>query len=137
MSVWKKQSYELLVRESHLDTYGHMNNATYLSVLEEARWEFITAGGYGFDRIHKTQEGPIVLDVHLSFKKELKLREKIKIESVVLEYTGKVGRLEQKILNSEGVECAVAIFTIGFFDMKARKLILPTPDWLKAIGAAQ
>jgi acyl-CoA thioester hydrolase len=30
--------------------------------------------------------------------------------------------------------CCTAEFTIGFFDLKARKLILPTPEWLKAIG---
>ena len=46
-------SYELLIREQHLDSYGHVNNATYVSLFEEARWELITRKGYGYQHVHK------------------------------------------------------------------------------------
>ena len=35
--------YALVIREQHLDTFGHVNNAKYLEILEEARWDLITA----------------------------------------------------------------------------------------------
>ena len=28
--------FEVLIREHHLDSYGHVNNATYLALYEEA-----------------------------------------------------------------------------------------------------
>lgn len=41
----------------------------------------------------------------------------------------------QHIVDQDGNVCCEALFTIGLFDLTARKLILPTPEWLKAIGA--
>ena len=34
--------YEKTILEQHLDTFGHVNNAAYLVLYEEARWDFIT-----------------------------------------------------------------------------------------------
>ena len=42
--------YQLVIREQHLDTFGHVNNAKYLEILEEARWDLITGNGYGLMR---------------------------------------------------------------------------------------
>jgi len=131
---WNIQNYSLLIREGHLDSYGHMNNATYLAILEEARWEFITQNGWGFEKIHQTKKGPIVLEVTLSFRKEIRLRQNVQIESRVLEYPSKVGTLEQKILNEKGEECAYATFKFGFFDLNERKLLTPPEEWLRAVG---
>ena len=46
--------YETLIRESHLDTFGHVNNATYLQLYEEARWELITRNGYGLAKVRES-----------------------------------------------------------------------------------
>ena len=94
--------YELVIRESHLDTFGHVNNATYLQIFEEARWEMITKNGYGFDIVHTTQKGPIILEAHLKFLKELKLREKIKVSATLLSYEKKIGQLKQQMLKNDG-----------------------------------
>jgi thioesterase III len=134
MSTWDVQHYSVLIRESHLDSYGHVNNAMYLTLLEEARWEFITAGGYGFQEIHKQRKGPVILDIHLSFVKEIRLRENIVIESQVTEYPSKVGTLKQRMLDAQGNEYAVATMKFGFFDLEARRLLSPTPEWLRALG---
>jgi acyl-CoA thioester hydrolase len=62
--------YEVLIKEQHLDSYGHVNNATYLALYEEARWEAITQRGYGYKTVHETGLGPIVLEVNVKFLKE-------------------------------------------------------------------
>lgn len=134
MSSWDLQHYSVLIRESHLDSYGHVNNAMYLTLLEEARWEFITAGGYGFLEIHARRKGPVILDIHLSFVKEIRLRELVTIESQVIDYPSKVGTLKQRMLDSQGNEYAVATMKFGFFDLEARRLLAPSPEWLRALG---
>lgn len=127
--------YQVLIREFHLDTFGHVNNAAYLSLYEEARWDLITANGYGLKQVHERKQGPVILDVHLRFQKELRLRDLITITTQTEAYKGKICVLVQKMLNSNGEVCSEATFTFGLFDLRERKLILPTPEWLKAIGA--
>src|SRR4051812_17059272 len=102
--------YETVIREGHLDTLGHVNNAVYLDLFEEARWDLITQGGYGLEEVKKRQKGPVILEVNVKFRKELHLREKILIRTRVLEMGSKIGRLEQILLNEAGEHSAIAVF---------------------------
>ena len=127
--------YEVLIREMHLDSFGHVNNAAYVMLYEEARWDFITKSGFGLDYVLKHQVGPVILDLKVRFKRELKNRETIKITSRTVEIVSpKIMVLEQLMLKSDGKVASEASFTVGFFDMKARKLIDASPEWLKAVG---
>jgi acyl-CoA thioester hydrolase len=45
--------------------------------------------------------------------------------------------LEQKMIKFDGRIASEAVFTIGFFDMKLRKLIDASPSWLRAVGIKQ
>lgn len=61
----------MTILEGHLDTFGHVNNASYLEILEEARWDLITRNGYGLDAVRRLGIGPVVLEAHLRFVREL------------------------------------------------------------------
>lgn len=126
--------YSFLVRESHLDTFGHMNNATYLSLFEEARWEMITQKGFGLSEIKSRKLGPVILSCEVKFAREVLLREQMTITTELLDYRGKIGRLMQKMLKPNGEVACEATFTFGLFDLKERKLIDPTPEWKLAVG---
>ena len=126
--------YQILIKERDLDSFGHMNNATYLTLFEEARWDVITKRGYGLDRIHQLKIGPVLLEISLKFKHELRNRETVKITTGVLKHEGKITTLRQVMYNSKGEESCVADFVLGLFDLKARKLIEYTPEWNKALG---
>lgn len=127
--------YEVVIRENHLDSFGHVNNAVYVQLYEEARWDFITKNGHGLDVIQRDQVGPVLLDLQVRFKREIKNREQIKILSQTKEIiSSKIMILEQRMLKADGKVASEAVFTVGFFDMKARKLIDPSPEWLKAVG---
>jgi thioesterase III len=126
--------YELLIQEQHLDTFGHVNNAAYLQILEQARWDLITRNGYGLEEVHRRKVGPVVLEIQLRFRRELRNRQRVTIRSWVESYSGKTGRFQQHILDDAGAICCEAGFTVGLFDLTARKLIPPTPEWLAALG---
>lgn len=127
--------YEFQVLESHLDTFGHINNATYLTLFEQARWEMIESRGFGLARIHEVQIGPTILEINIKYKREIKNREKIIIRTQLKEIKGKLCILSQKMLNKDNKICCEFEMTCGLFDMKKRKLINPTQEWLHAIGA--
>ncbi len=126
--------YPILIKEQHLDTFCHVNNAKYLELLEEARWDFLNNHGLGLKSIQETGIGPIVLEFHIGFLKELTLRQSIVIESQMVSFEKKIGVMRQDILNEAGELCFHAKMTFGIFDLNTRKLILPPSDWLQAIG---
>ncbi|WII72913.1 acyl-CoA thioesterase [Bdellovibrio sp. 22V] len=127
-------SYKVQIKEHHVDSYGHVNNATYLSLYEEARWELITPRGYGFNDIHRLKQGPVILEVHLKFLREIRLRETINITTKLVGYKGKIGQMLQQMVKEDGTVASEALFTFGLFDMKERKLIEPTAEWKKALA---
>ena len=51
------------LRFADIDAFGHVNNAVYLTLFEEARWEFVTNRGYGLKQIQEKQQGPVILAV--------------------------------------------------------------------------
>ncbi len=126
--------YRLLILEKHLDSFGHVNNAAYLEILEEARWDLITRNGYGLDEVQRLRIGPVVLEAHLRFMRELRNRQEVTIRSWVDSYSGKIGRFAQEIRDAADEVCCEAQFTIGLFDLTARRLIRPTPEWVKGLG---
>ena len=135
--VGSVHDYPLVIREAHLDTFGHVNNATYLAILEEARWELITRNGYGLDEVVRRRIGPTILEINLKFQRELRNRQPIVIRTWMESYTGKIGKVAQQIVDAEGNLCCEALFTIGLFDLAARKLIPPTPEWIKGLGLTE
>jgi len=127
----------ILISEAHLDSFGHLNNARYFELLEQARWDLITERGFGIDTIRRTSTGPVVLEVQLRFRHELSPRERIVIRSELASYEGKVGTIRQEMIKPDGTVAAEALFTFGLFDMKRRKLIEPTPGWAYAVGLTE
>ena len=132
----KVHEYPVQILEHHLDGFGHVNNATYLELFEEARWDLITRGGFGLEQVRERQIGPVVLAVELRFNREATNRERLTIRTRTIEYKGKIGKLEQILTRPDGLASCTATFTFGLFDLKTRRLLRPTPEWLKAVGAA-
>jgi len=132
--IGEVHEYRLLILEKHLDTFGHVNNASYLEILEEARWDLITRNGYGLEEVRRLGIGPVVLEAHLRFARELHNRQAVTIRSWLESYSGRVSKFAQQILDDAGELCCDAMFTIGLFDLTARRLIRPTPEWARALG---
>lgn len=126
--------YRLPILERHLDTFGHVNNATYLELFEEARWDWITQNGYGLAQVQASRKGPTILEINIKFRRELRNRQSIEIVSWMDAYPSRVGTCLQQMLSEDGQLCCEARFAIGLFDLDERKLILPTPEWRRAVG---
>jgi acyl-CoA thioester hydrolase len=126
--------YPVTIRERHLDTFGHVNNATYLELFEEARWDIITPRGFGLKEIQERKIGPVILEVKVKFLKELSNRDQIVIRSWNSSQAGKITTMTQVMINERGEEACRAEFVFGLFDLVARKLISPTPEWKRALG---
>ncbi len=127
----------VVISEAHLDSFGHVNNARYFEVFEQARWDLITERGFGIDVIRSTRTGPTILEINIRFMRELSARETIVIRTELLSYERKIGKLRQQMVKADGNIACEAMFTIGLFDVERRRLIEPTPAWKHAVGLDQ
>jgi YbgC/YbaW family acyl-CoA thioester hydrolase len=131
-----QHTYTLTILEPHIDTFGHVNNAAYAEIFEQARWDLISNRGYGVAQVQEFKKGPVVLEMNLKFLKEIKLRESIKIVSQMISPNSKIMKMSQQMFNSKNELACDALFVFGLMDLKLRKLIEPTPEWLYAIGCS-
>ena len=128
---------EIIIKEFHLDTFGHVNNAAYLQIFEESRWEIGTRNGFGLAEVQSSRKAPIILELNLKFRRELKVREKVKITFAIPKLSRRISEVYQEILNEKGEVCTIATFQMGFFDLEKRALIPPPPEWLRAMGVGE
>ena len=67
--------YPLDIRAHHLDIFSLVNNKTYLKFYEEARWKVIASARFGLEGILSERVGPVVLDLSVRLRRELKWRQ--------------------------------------------------------------
>ena len=132
--MFNEFNYKVQIIEAHLDTFGHVNNAVYMQLYEQARWDFITSNGFGLKEVQSHKKGPVILESNITYRRELKNRETITIKSKTTDLKGKIMKITQSMIKEDGTIASEAIYTIGFMDLKERKLINPPDLWLKAIG---
>lgn len=127
--------YDLMILEKHLDAFGHVNNAIYLELYEEARWDFLTKNSYGLDKILKERLAPVIIDLKVSYKKEIKNRTKIKILTNFVDMKNPlVMILEQKMINEDEQVVSTKELTMGIMDLDKRRLVRPNDEWKRALG---
>ncbi|MBF0297099.1 MAG: acyl-CoA thioesterase [Oligoflexia bacterium] len=135
MQQFEKFKYHTKILEKHLDILGHVNNATYIQLFEEARWDFITERGFGSDEVIRRKIGPIIIETEVKYRRELKNRENILIESFVVELMDRLRfKLKQIIYTENGKVATEAVFVMGLMDLDKRKLINIMPEFMKAMG---
>ena len=123
--------YSVIVREHNLDTLGHLNNASYLQLFEEARWDFSDKGGFGLDWVLSNKQSPIVLKAEMSFRKEVLNREALLIQSEFVGFkNGLIGSFKQKMIKSNKKVASILSIDVGFMDLKERKLMNFPKNWV-------
>ena len=132
-TIGKLFKYPIIIQETELDVFGHVNNASYFVLLENARWDLLNKTGMSLGYIREQNIGPVILDINIRFIKELKARQEITIETQIISFEKKIGKLAQRMVQDDEVFCE-AMFTIGVFDLQQRKLLYPTKDQLKLLG---
>jgi acyl-CoA thioester hydrolase, YbgC/YbaW family len=67
------------VRNYHIDSYDHVNNAQYMTLLEEARTQFMESAGCPFEYYFNQGVFIFVSDIHIKFKKPAVLGDHLEV----------------------------------------------------------
>ncbi|MBU1218234.1 acyl-CoA thioesterase [Myxococcota bacterium] len=116
-------SFETIVQSTHLDSFGHVNNAKFLEYFEWARWDWARKKVDGFEKFLEEGYAPALVKIEITFLKELHHYEKIKIETTTGERGNRSFSFIQKLYNSNGELCSEAISRIVFIDLNTRKSV--------------
>ena len=77
-----KYIFSTEVRGYELDSYGHVNNAVYLNYAEQARWKILNDKAL-LSSFTSKELLLIVTETNIRYKRELKIFDQVKIETVV------------------------------------------------------
>lgn len=123
MTVDQKHIFTKKIWGFHLDVYQHVNNARYLEILEEARWECITP--IKESAVFKQKDWiTIVAHISINYKQPIVLGDVIDIHTWIGE-TGRKSMTFQQQIFKKGASRLVAEAFIKFvvYDVKAQKSI--------------
>jgi YbgC/YbaW family acyl-CoA thioester hydrolase len=130
------REFEYVIRPTQVDTFGHLNNAAYLEIFEWARWEWAAAEGMALERLIAEQRtAPAVLHVDLSFFKELRMHERVRVRTWVQLLETVKGVVGQEMLKADGALAARLWLTFTMFHLERRRAVA-LPEALRAAFAA-
>ena len=122
MSEREPFQVEIKVRHYELDTLGHLNHAMYHSYAEVARLELMEQAGPEAD-LRSESVAPVLLDSHISFRKEIRSGEVVSVSCDTKFGSGKTFRMDSVITKSDGSVSAEITCTLGLMDLEKRRLV--------------
>jgi acyl-CoA thioester hydrolase len=114
----------LIVRSYECDSYGHVNNATYLNYLELARHEYLRDNGISLPDLRAGGNALLVARIDIQYRRPALTDDRLAIRTRPLRKTRIGGILEQAVLRGEEL-VAQAEVTWVCVDSRGRPTRLP------------
>lgn len=113
---------EVKVRHYELDTLGHLNHAVYHSYAEIARLELMEQAGPDAN-LREQSIAPVLLDSHISFRREIRSGETVRVGADTKFGSGKTFRMDSVITKPDGSLAAEITCTLGLMHLEQRRLV--------------
>lgn len=122
--------YPIKIRYNDLDTYGHVNNAIYITYLEEGRTAWFQ------DKVGKNWEwnkqGTIIARHEINYKVPILFNDHVRILLWISDIGTKSFEVSYKIIKLQGEEwisCTSGKSVLVCFDYQKQKTIAIPEDW--------
>ena len=121
---------EISIRWSDLDPNFHVRHSAYYDFGAQHRIEILESLGLTMKVLQQQHFGPILFREECIFRKEIKLADKITMQTKVSQMRPDASRwsIVHEFINEEGKLCAVITVDGAWMDTKLRKIVDPTPE---------
>ena len=121
---------EISLRWSDLDPNFHVRHSAYYDFGAQHRIEILESLGLTMKVLQQQHFGPILFREECIFRKEIKLADKITMQTKVSQMRPDASRwsIVHEFINEEGNLCAVITVDGAWMDIKLRKIANPTPE---------
>ncbi len=125
--VWKEKKTlfaKYKVRNYHVDSYGHVNNAVYLQFLEDGRTDFFTFFGYSLSYLAKNKIYVFITEIKIKYLKPLKLDD-------IIVVTGNISKIKKvratwiQEIYSGNIKIATATVASAFVNSHGNAIRIP------------
>ncbi|RKQ35714.1 acyl-CoA thioesterase [Oceanobacillus halophilus] len=113
----------IIVKEDDIDDLEHVNNSVYLNYLEKARGQWFRRAGISFENMHVQNLATVVLKINITFIKEAKLGDLLKIKTTPFRLGNSSFEVKQEIYNQVEEKITEAIVTSVMLNKTERKSI--------------
>jgi len=121
------------IRGYHEDRFGHVNNARYLELLEEARWAHLEERGIDAAFLKAQGVFPVVVRLTISYRRPASVGDELVIETrVVGGGHRKVVLVQEARFAATDEVCVEAEVTAVFIDEATGRPAPLTEPWLRA-----
>jgi len=132
----ERSSYEfrhtLTVRATDINYAGHVGNEALLSLVHEARYQFMKRLGFDTVAVQQLKVGLIIADLAINFKAEAYAQDDLDIECQIDELEEKSFRLFHRIRREDQVIALVETGLVAF-DYQTRAVAPLTKEFLTAL----
>lgn len=129
----KRYEEKIVVRGYELDSLGHVNHAQYLLYAESVRWNHFIQLGFTHQKMFKEMGvGPVILNLNITYLKELNFGDEITITNEVVKVEGKKMSLHQEFL-VKGEKAAELDLLFVFIDLAKRRSTEIPAEMMKAL----
>lgn len=118
-----------------MDFNGHLANRAYLDLAADVRMQFFADNGFPPSEFRRIAIGPVVKKDELEYFHEIGLHETVTVTLAALGLSADGARfiLENDIWSEKKERAARVRSTGGWLDLRARKLVVPPPELLRAM----
>lgn len=125
---------ELSVRPDDIDMFNHVHNSKYLDYVLAARYEQMEhCYGMSWEKFAEQGYGWVVAKVNISFKRPLKMGDKIRVRTGILEINEKGCKVQFEIINTgNGKVSSDGVFDYVMIDLATQRSCKVTPEMIAA-----
>ena len=137
MAVTFSQTYRSQWRD--MDFNQHMGNSAFLDYASTTRVSFFDSVGFTASMFAELQIGPVVLEDRLVYRREIRLLEEfsVDVQTVSMTADGSRFKVRNRFSTQDQGLCATVDSTGLWFDLAARRPIVPPPALLDAFSALE
>lgn len=130
---------EFEIRWSDVDANRHLANSAYLNYMSHTRMAFLFELGFDQKSLAREQIGPVVFYEHMYYFKEAfpGMPIKVSMEVMGMSEDGKFFEFHHNFYNHKGENFAHCEMMGAWMDLKTRKLIGLTNDFLKSFSGVE
>ena len=120
---------------AHLDANAHMANTAYLDICVDVRFAYFASQGFAASEFAKLRIGPVVRRDEVDYFRELHMLDPIRVTLLIAGLSDDVSRfrIRNEIYREDGQMAARVTSLGGWFDLNARKLVVPPEGLANAL----
>ena len=122
----RKMCQEVKVRNYHIDSYGHVNNAQYLRYLEDARTDFFEELGLSIPGLNARSIHIFITATNLQYRKPAKIGDKLLVYGWFIKISSRKATWQHEIYRKQDNALILTGQISGMFLKQGRLTTIPS-----------